>query len=539
MLNFTNRSNPDVVLFNLLKLHDLSFTSEAVSQELNTHPDYPSLLALNDVALNFGLHCAAYRISKEDLFDVSCPFIAHSTNQGSEFMLVTKITKEAVAVDSGNGRKKISLTDFENKFTGTVLVADEVNQNIKSQSISGLAKIFNSFRYFIAPLLLVLALVSGLFLHFNSLNNIAWPYALLLLFKSAGVITSILLLVQSIDQNNPLIQKLCGGSSKTDCNAILSSKAATVFKGLSWSEVGFFYFAGTWLALLFSNGSTLILQALAVLNIISLPYTFYSIYYQAKVAKQWCKLCCAVQALLWLEFFSLVSFSPNLFNSSTFAVSSSVLLTTGLNLFICLALPVALWLLLKPLLLKAQQSKSLKSQIRELKYNKEFFDKLLLAQPKYTMPDEDWSIVLGNVEAENIITMVSNPYCPPCAKTHQILDEWLDKRDDLQVRLVFTANNTEADIKTPVTRHLMALHAQPEKSMVKKALHDWYGQKQKSYEAWAKTYPVQLDEKEYYKLDKQNNWCQMAEIKATPTFLLNGYRLPESYQLTDIKYMLN
>lgn len=450
-----------------------------------------------------------------------------------------KLRKMQLLSTRGMAGKKISLTDFENKFTGTVLVADEVNQNIKNQSISGLAKIFNSFRYFIAPLLLVLALISGLFLYFNSLNSITWPYALLLLFKSAGVITSILLLVQSIDQNNPLIQKLCGGSSKTDCNAILTSKAATVFKGLSWSEVGFFYFTGTWLALLFSHGSTIMLQALAILNIVSLPYTFYSIYYQAKVAKQWCKLCCAVQALLWLEFFSLVSFSPNLFNSSTFAVSSSVLLTTGLKLFICLALPVALWLLLKPLLLKAQQSKSLKSQLRELKYNKEFFDKLLLAQPKYATPDEDWSIVLGNVDAENIITMVSNPYCPPCAKTHQILDEWLDKRDDLQVRLVFTANNTEADIKTPVTRHLMALHAQPEKSMVKKALHDWYEQKQKSYEAWAKTYPVQLDEKEYYKLDKQNNWCQMAEIKATPTFLLNGYRLPESYQLTDIKYMLN
>lgn len=82
MLNFTNRSNPDVVLFNLLKLHNLSFTSEAVSQELNTHPDYPSLLALNDVALNFGLHCAAYWISKEDLFDVPCPFYCTQYRSG-------------------------------------------------------------------------------------------------------------------------------------------------------------------------------------------------------------------------------------------------------------------------------------------------------------------------------------------------------------------------------------------------------------------------------------------------------------------------
>jgi len=30
----------------------------------------------------------------------------------------------------------------------------------------------------------------------------------------------------------------------------------------------------------------------------------------------------------------------------------------------------------------------------------------------------------------------------------------------------------------------------------------------------------------------------MAEVTATPTLLLNGNRLPDLYQLTDLKYML-
>jgi len=30
----------------------------------------------------------------------------------------------------------------------------------------------------------------------------------------------------------------------------------------------------------------------------------------------------------------------------------------------------------------------------------------------------------------------------------------------------------------------------------------------------------------------------MAEVTATPTLLLNGSRLPDLYQLTDLKYML-
>ncbi|WP_419803532.1 vitamin K epoxide reductase family protein [Mucilaginibacter sp.] len=533
MISFTKQPNLDETLINLLKHSGISVDAETVTNELNTHPDYPSLLAITDVAANFGLSCVGYRISKEDLLKVPCPFIANMDKDGSEFMFVTGVTTESVSV---NNNRKLSFKEFAADFTGVVLAVDPKNSGTKTTTTDSLFKTISSYRYLLAPFLLVLALLCGLLLHFNNLIAITWPYALLLLFKSAGVITSILLLVQSIDQNNPLIQKLCGGGDKTNCNAILSSKAATVFKGLSWSEVGFFYFTGTWLAILFGGGSTTMLQALALFNIVSLPYTFYSIYYQYKVAKQWCTLCCTVQALLWLEFAALVSFSPGLYNLNTLKFPAFPSLLT---LFICLSLPVALWLLLKPLLLEVQQVRPLKSQLRKLKYNKEFFDSLLHAQPKYAIPGEDWSIVLGNAEAENIITMVSNPYCPPCAKTHQILDEWLNTRNDLQVRFVFTANNTEADRKTPVTRHLMALNDKQEKGMVKKALHDWYEQKQKNYEDWAKIYPIQLDEKEYGKLDRQLAWCSLAEIKATPTFLVNGYRLPETYQLKDIKYLLN
>ena len=37
---------------------------------------------------------------------------------------------------------------------------------------------------------------------------------------------------------------------------------------------------------------------------------------------------------------------------------------------------------------------------------------------------------------------------------------------------------------------------------------------------------------------KQKAWNKMAEITATQTLLLNGSRLPDLYQLTDLKYML-
>jgi hypothetical protein len=84
----------------------------------------------------------------------------------------------------------------------------------------------------------------------------------------------------------------------------------------------------------------------------------------------------------------------------------------------------------------------------------------------------------------------------------------------------------------------MALNDLADKTIVRKALHDWYEQKQKNYDAWAKVYPVELKESEYYKIDRQHAWCELAEVTATPTMLLNGYRLPHLYQLPDLKYML-
>jgi thiol-disulfide isomerase/thioredoxin len=208
------------------------------------------------------------------------------------------------------------------------------------------------------------------------------------------------------------------------------------------------------------------------------------------------------------------------------------------TIFICLLSPVLFWLILKPILLKLQQLQPLKDQLRKFKYNTELFNKLLSEQPKFAQPDGEWCIVLGNPGASSIITMVSNPYCPPCAGTHKLLDELLEQRSDLQARIVFTASNSENDIKTPISRHLVALNEFEDQDRVKKALNDWYEQKQKNYEAWAKAYPVALNGVEYHKIDKQNAWCKLAEVTATPTLLLNGYKLPGLYQLSDLKYML-
>jgi predicted double-glycine peptidase/uncharacterized membrane protein len=532
---FTRYNNADAAIINLLRKLNIDINPQDVIAELEKHPDYPSLLAVSDVLNWFRVDNAAYRVTADELADVPVPFIA-STKQNGDFVTVSKITASHITLtDHTRTNYTLPIAEFNKTYNGIVLSAEapETQTDAFKQSFIDRLAVYKSLAA-VAGLAVVFTCI--LFFYTGYLTHITWQIGLITLFKTAGLVTSVLLLIQSIDKNNPLVQTLCGGAGKTDCNAILTSKAATVptfigIKGLTWSEVGFFYFAGTWLALLFGGGSVALLQVLAILNIISLPYTVYSINYQARIAKQWCLFCTVVQGLLWLEFIPLMA----TFTKPSLPGRNWEELAT---LFICLVLPIIIWQLLKPLFLKQQQLQPLKLQLRKFKYNIDFFNKVLVEQPKYALPDEEWCILLGNVEANHIITLVTNPYCEPCARMHALLDELLAKNGNLQARIVLSIKDTEIESKTSVGHLLMALNSLEDKCKVREALHNWYGRKQKNYEAWAKNYPMELSVGEYDKIDKQNAWCQMAEITGTPTLMLNGYRLPNLYQLQDLKYML-
>ena len=275
------------------------------------------------------------------------------------------------------------------------------------------------------------------------------------------------------------------------------------------------------------------MMLIAALNICCLPYTLYSVYYQKYIARQWCVLCCTVQALFWLEFIPL-----HLFLQPALLLHTAGWGEALRTLLVCALIPLLGWRYLKPVILKMQQLQPVKEQLRKFKFNVDVFQQLLSAQPQLSQPEPDWSIVIGEREAPHVITLVTNPYCPPCAEAHSFLNELIGTNNLVQARIIFNAKNADGDVLAPVTRHLMALNDLPDKTIAQQALHDWYGQKQKDFKTWAEAHPVELRASGFYKLDKQYEWCQTAEIYATPSLFINGHRLPEHYYLPDLKYML-
>lgn len=514
----------------LLKCLHIDVSDNSLYNNLQDHPNFPSLLAISDCFTDWNIPNKAYHVSKDEYIskDLLYPFIAHTNINNGLYILIHEIENGKVLYsDENQQNKEISEEAFLKKWTGIALYAEATPQS--GEIVYFGKQLRGKLANLSMPLLafaLLLAILFGL-----SSQSLTIGYSLLLLFKLAGVATAVLLLLHSIDANNPLIQNLCSLGKKNNCNAILKSDAAEVTTWLSWSEVGFFYFIGSLLSLIFIPPS---FNILVWLNLCSLPYTIWSIYYQY-TQKNWCVLCCSVLAILWLEFLTSLLFIPTSYQLNVFAF----VLIQWSGIALCFVIPILVWYMLKATLQKATEHQLLKNQLKEFKYNNELFNHALVGQPRYVVPNEIMPVVLGNTDAATVITMVSNLFCGPCAKAHKILDEWIKTRDDIQLKIVFTTANHDDDYKTKVTKHIAALNLSKNTTLIEKALNAWYAQREKKYEVWGKHYPATITSEITIVTKKQKEWCDMAEIAFTPTILVNGYKLPEPYRLEDLKYLIN
>lgn len=515
------------VLMRFVGLLNIPINLYDVRAELRKHPDYYSLAAYNDVLENYGIYTSAYNVNFESLHKITLPAIAYLTNRN--YAVITEVSKNYVILaDDKQKRKKVNNEQFKTLYAGIVQVKDRIDTTRQYNNVKKTDHSILKIQPYAGVVFAVL-LISLFWLNSNFLATFSWPLLLLTLLKLFGVSISLLLLIQSIYANNPLINRFCQTTEKVDCDAILSSNAAKLTSFLSWSEVGFFYFTGSFLALLFASSA---LPILAWFNLFALPYTFYSIYYQYKIAKKWCTLCCVVQALLWAEFLVLLPYlTVNITSLNNFDITS---------LFLLFTIPTALWFLVKPILLQLNTTNVVAEQLRTLKYNKQIFNAALKEKPPFITPDERIAMVLGSPSPKHIITMVVSPFCAPCAQAHRQVEEALNTINNLQVRIVFAGNNLKkTDDTIAVRRHLMALNELKNPVLLKNALNQWYKGANRNYKDWAKQYPVPFTTELDFILTEQAEWVKAGNITQTPTTLINGYKMPLIYQLQELRYMLD
>ncbi len=412
--------------------------------------------------------------------------------------------------------------EFLRSWSGIAVLVDEETKGIEKDYAANRTKMWLNQAKLPGAIVGFLLLLGYIFYY---TNTIASPFDyLFLLTKALGTIATLPLMIRLIDKNNPFIKKLCHTKkvSKADCASILDSSAAHFLGVFSWSEVGFLYFTTLFCyILLFPAHNNLLVAGLAVL---AAPYTLYSIYYQGKVARQWCRLCLTVQAVLLLELGVAIAFF------TTYSLAS-----VGLESVIALALVSIIGIVgysvLKPVLMDWNRFRQQVPQLNKIKYQPKVF-RVLLEQHSALDTTDVLPLELGNPEGYHRLTIISNPRCGPCVAMHQELFELLKSKEDVSVQEIFLTNEDERSLDYRIARQMLSANPAAVAAYYHHFSHDG--------EAWIKKYdrdPGKCDIPRQT-LAQHIRWCREKEISSTPTILYNGYPLPKEYTIEDLNYLL-
>ena len=277
-------------------------------------------------------------------------------------------------------------------------------------------------------------------------------------------------------------------------------------------------------------GSIILISSIVLINILSLPFTFWSVWYQWAKAKQWCVLCLIVLVLLWSIFIVNLLFG--------YIQLPELSYQELLNIFVtgcCYFISISGINILVPKLNTEKVTQSLRQSMNSLKADESVFTALLKKQSFYETNDCDSVIQFGNPNSKLRITVFSNPYCNPCAMMHKKIEDLLIKMsNNISVKYILSSFNEE--LKS-TNKYLIAACFADKNGSIMKIFKDWFEKGKHLRDDYFNNLSLKIDNQEIIsEFEKHEVWGKKTQLKGTPTVLVNGYQLPESYKIEDLRY---
>lgn len=259
---------------------------------------FQSLFGLTKLLQEYGVEGEAWQLdSPADIIHLTPPFLA-STKGG--FVIINSFSSDGKSInyDSRGVPEQISVADFLPAFNGVVYLASKTPASREPKyALHRRIDFFASAKKWV---LMACAILLFLYLFISNGIYAHWSTVAIAVLDIFGLWITYMLVQKSLHFKNKAADHVCGILQAGGCDDILDMKVSKFFGLFGWSEVGFAYFSVSLLCLLMFPQY---ISYLAACNILCLPYTFWSIWYQKFRAKTWCTMCVAVQSTLWLLFF--------------------------------------------------------------------------------------------------------------------------------------------------------------------------------------------------------------------------------------------
>ena len=475
--------------------------------QIESHPDSPSLLAFSDALNFFGINNWAFKLDFNDIQNLPDHFLTILKEEESGSVLYfshVEVKNDCfVGTDNNGKKKKIYKEDLKHLWYGIVLLAEKEEFNKRSESLNKLFIIF--------AILLVWPFI---YLKFGSLA------LLFLITIIIGIYFSIEALKIELGFDSAVSKKFCSIMENADCSQIIKSNKSIFGKfKLSDFSIGLFCFQLTSLFLFNVDYSNNLFSILLILASMTVPITLYSIYFQRFVERKWCPICLAIISTIYLQLILLIVTYKSFFtieNINLYIVYVAV---------IAITVPAISYYGFKKLLINLRSAKE--SSILSLKYlrNYQYFKRILKNNKRLEF--KETGIVIGDKNANNIITIITSPLCSFCKETHYNLHQIYDKyKEGLKIEVRLNLPYTEDNKLKELYLQLYNNYLQKGEFLFMKALHEWF--EYKDIDEWLRNYSLPIINQNELELNmlKVNNENHKLGQTFTPNLFINNYEYP-------------
>jgi uncharacterized membrane protein len=487
-----------------------AYTKEAIT----THPDYPAMTAITDFLESGGMEYDAVQADASYINEFNYPLLAHIKQPGNEYLHLVN--------DVSMWDKEKAITE---NWSGIALYATK-NATWHNEENDAAEKLAQKNKY-IATAFVIAGLVlfiGSIFIFSNAAINV---FGLLSL---AGLAISIAALGTELGYQSKLVKQVCGTVGNGGCEKVLGSKFAKGFAGVTPADASVLYFAAQFILYLIGCFHNPILAGITTIAFTGVAVAAWSIYTQAVKLKEWCALCLCIVAVLLGQI--VIAFIE--FDAASFAVFEPYLFFA-----IAIALLTIAYLPIKQLIKINSKNKQELASFKKWKTDASLFMAQWEKEPSCDNTIWENDLLIGNANAPIRITVACNPYCAPCAAAHKKLDELLEKHPNkivVQVRLLCNAVSAEDSRTVAVKAILRQAQITESNTELQHMLTDWF--EWMNYEKWNLKWKTNNSMDVSKVLLKHEIWNNVAGITHTPTFFVNGRKLPGRYDIKDIEKMI-
>ncbi|OXA99792.1 hypothetical protein B0A75_09715, partial [Flavobacterium oncorhynchi] len=292
-------------LFQYLKKEEIPLDEPEFLFQVQSHPSYPSLLAISDTLSFFNIDNAAVRVEFSEIDNLPDRFVTLLSENlsASQFHFLEKNSHGYFSFKNKK-KTKVSKLSLESRWNNMVFLAESSDEG------KGKIKRKEKQQFY-----MLLSLVSLIFFSLIiSSYHTDYKTFLFFFFPVIGLLFSVAALKDLFGAKSKLINNFCNITVSTSCTTVVSSDKWKIFKTLNFSDLTIYFFTTQFLGLfilILLGDSVVFFSIQKCALILSIPVILASLYYQKFVEKKWCPICLVIIGIIIIEMIYLFSFQSN------------------------------------------------------------------------------------------------------------------------------------------------------------------------------------------------------------------------------------